>query len=130
MTCPGIGEIRARDAHVVSEWRGEVHLSSGEHHRPVAIHSVPGANGHAAVAFGIPGQSEPRKELVPHRTVDVFSARILRVAGKNQSRGGVLEYFAMHVLREQVEIEMLVLAAVVVRRQIRFPSHAVIQRQP
>src|SRR6266566_4543712 len=45
------------------------------------------------------------------------------------TRRRVLEYLAMDVLLEQIEIEMFVLATVVIRRQIRFPSHTVIQRQ-
>src|SRR5207237_8780461 len=95
---PWIREICTRHAHKVPEWRGEVHLGSSEHHRPVPIHPIAGTDGHAAFAFGIPCQSDPRTELIPHGTINVFSARILRVAGKNQTCGSIRKYLAMNVL--------------------------------
>src|SRR5439155_20436553 len=98
---------RTRHDRGVPEWRVQVHLRSSEPHRPVPVHPVPRANGRTPLAFGVPGQSEPRKELIPHGTVNVFSAGILRVARETQARGGVHEYFAMHVLSEVRGIEML-----------------------
>ena len=127
---PGIGEIRTGDVQPVSEWRGEVHLSSSEHHRPVSVHSVRRADGHAAFALGIPGQSNPRIEFRPPRAVKILSTGILRIAWKEQPRWSVHEYFAVNVLGECRHIEVLVFAPVVVGRQIRLPSHAIIQRQP
>src|SRR5207247_6466020 len=96
--------------------------------RAVSNHSETCADRHSAVALRIPRDSNSRVKLFPHRTIDVLSAGVLRVAGKNEPRRGLREYLAMEVLCEQIQIEMLILAAVVVRRQIRFPSHAVIQR--
>src|SRR5262249_23510213 len=56
---PWIDEIEThtRIAYRVSERSREVHLSSSEHHCPVSVHSIRRTDGHAALAFGIPGKS-------------------------------------------------------------------------
>src|SRR5262249_47024757 len=122
---PWIGEIeiRARIACRVSERRGRVHLSSGEHHRPVSVHSVRRADGHAGLDFGIPGQSEPWVEFCPPRAIKILSTGVLRIARENQSRWSVDKYFAVDALLKQFQIEVFVLAAIVVGRQIRLPSY-------
>src|ERR1700679_1269697 len=60
----------------------------------------------------------------------ITSAGILRVAWKNQSCGRVRKYCAMTTGGEERGTEGLVFAAVVVSREVRFPSHTIIQRQP
>src|SRR5207249_2006462 len=113
---PRIGEIRARVAHRVSERRGEVHLSSGKHHSPVSVHSVRRPDGHAALALRIPGDSNSWIEFRPPRAIEIFPTGILRIAWKNQTRWSIDKDFAVHILFEQVQIEVLVFAAVVVGR--------------
>ena len=57
--CPWIGQLDARQADRVAKGHILSEAGQSQHHLPVHKHAIPGANGHAAIAFGIPGQRYP-----------------------------------------------------------------------
>jgi hypothetical protein len=128
---PGIAESRARYRDGIPERRAELFLAERKHAHPVSEHAVSYANGHTAIALGIPGESHTGEKLVPLGAVEGVAAGILLVAREYQSGGRVLIVGTAHVLSEQGRIEMEILMVVfLIHGGVRLPADAVIDGEP
>src|SRR6267142_2189750 len=96
---------------------------------PVCKSAVRCADGHEAIAFRIPDQSEPWIELLPVVTVGMVADRVLRIAGEDQSCRRLRVYDAVPALGKEPGIEMLPLRPSTVYREVRLPSHAEVHSQ-
>ena len=100
-------------------------LRNGE----VRRHSGGAANRCAAVTVHVPRKTDARIEDLPvvlHRTARCGEALITGIA--ESGRGSRVD-LALHTLREQVIVEVIGNAEVLVQREVGFPSQTVVQRQ-
>src|SRR5262249_8467525 len=67
---PRIRQVRTCHADLIPKRRAELLLAQRQHAHTITEHSITGANGHLAVAFGIERQAYTREELVPLGTVE------------------------------------------------------------
>ena len=126
---PGVGQIDIGLLDRVAKRRAKRHLVGVEHVRPVTRHAVRRPDCHLAVARGIKGQSDTREEVHPLVTAEAFPANVMGIARENHARRSVGEDRAMVILSEQLGIDVMNLALLVIDGEVRFPSHAVVHRE-